>query len=415
MEEIVVGEHAKLVSEMPGANPDSLPLQPIEGSLEALTQIQQVWAKGEAGEGVRVSVFGASHTGADLWTGQIRRILQDRWGDGGHGFVLPAALYKGYRGNDVNLCRTEGWLSDWQGKANGHEDGWLGFAGMSVSSGNPDDFGWVETTHTNPHGRKVEWVDVYYLGSPDGGTLDVSVDGQPAVSIATAATKQGLRRLRIELTDGSHRIAFSPQGDGVVRLFGVSMERGNSGTLVDAMGVRGREARTWLDWNREQWVSGIRAIDPDLVVLAYGTNEAADQSYDMDSYRQDLRKVMGMLREGIGDQTACLLAGPSDRGMKLGGARYAIWDRTAPVAQVQREVAKEFGCGFWDWQEATGGPGSMVAWHFQKEPLAAGDLIHFTRAGYYRLGSALVDAIDAIPESSGGPASAEPPDVAQPD
>jgi lysophospholipase L1-like esterase len=394
---LMVDGSERAVAQLPGSALDQIPPRALEGTPEVLAQIGALMRRGVAGEPVRLSFFGASHVGADFWTGHIRRLLQDRWGDRGHGFVLPAALYSGYRGNDVNLCRTDGWLSDWSGKANGHRDGRLGFAGMSVSSSNAADFGWVETTKTNPHGQAVGWFDVYYLAQPSGGGLELSVDDQPAQVISTAAGAAGLERVRVRVTDGRHRLVLSPVGDGEVRLFGVSMEREGPGVVVDAMGIRGRQAKTWVDWDPPLAQAGLKLLDPDLVVLAYGTNEAADQRYTMTAYEADLRVVLSQLRSRLPASVPCVLVGPSDRGFRLkkDENRFAVWDRTAPVAAVQRDVAGDFNCAFWDWQAATGGPGSMVAWRFVEPALAAPDLIHHTLAGYRWVAEAFVAALDA--------------------
>jgi lysophospholipase L1-like esterase len=134
---------------------------------------------------------------------------------------------------------------------------------------------------------------------------------------------------------------------------------------------------------------------PDLVVLAYGTNEAADQRYTMEEYRADLSAVLTKLRGAVtAEQVPCVLAGPSDRGWKYERGRYAIWDRTRPVAQVQREVAAEHGCAFWDWQAAMGGDGSMIGWYYADPKLGAGDFIHHTRAGYVWIADRFLRALD---------------------
>jgi lysophospholipase L1-like esterase len=158
-------------------------------------------------------------------------------------------------------------------------------------------------------------------------------------------------------------------------------------------------ARTWLAWDRRLVTPAIRTLDPNLVVLAYGTNEAADTDYRMDRYAEDLRRVLAMVRASA-PGAACLLVGPSDRAVEVTrGASWRVWGRTAPVAEVQREVALSSGCSFWDWQQATGGPGSMVAWRMHDPPLAGRDLIHFTQAGYEesadRFLQAWWDAVDA--------------------
>ncbi|MCK6530339.1 GDSL-type esterase/lipase family protein [Myxococcota bacterium] len=392
--EVEVGKDAPGAGSLPGATPEDLPPQPLEGPPEALARIGAVLRRAST-EPVRLSFFGASHTEGDHWTGQIRRVLQARHGDRGHGFVLPAGPVKGYRATDVNLCYTGQWLGDWGGRAKGHGDGLLGPGGVSVGSEDPGQFGWVETTRTNPQGGAVSAFDVFYLSEPRGGTLLLQVDGLPPKEVPTRSDDVALSRVRLEVPDGPHRLKVSPKGDGPVRVFGISMERNGPGVIVDAIGIRGAKASSWLKWDRDMAARGLATLDPDLVVLAYGTNEAADRRYPMDLYRAELRAVLGDLRRALPD-VPCILVGPSDRGVKLRRSRYAIWDRTQPVAQVQREVAPEFGCASWDWQQASGGPGSQIAWLLHDPPLAAPDLIHHTAAGYRAIADRFVAALDAV-------------------
>jgi lysophospholipase L1-like esterase len=381
---------------LPGYDISTLRPQRLEGPPDALSRIRDVFARGDAGGRVRISVYGASHTSNDRFTGRMREVLQKRWGDGGKGHVLPGPLYKWYGGRHISTCWSDGWLSDWQGKANAHRDGLLGHAGMSVSSSHPEEFGWLQTPSRGKTARGVSTFDVYTLGEPGGGTLEVWIDGGERHRIRTDRGSTELIRTRFSVTDGSHRITVSPLGDGEVRIFGISLERQGKGALVDAMGVRGMEARTWLSWEPSLFGPGIRSLAPDLVVLAYGTNEAADQHYSMADYGRDLRQVLGNLKRAAGDDIACILAGPSDRGWDFKDGTFAIWDRTAPVAQVQREVAGEFGCAFWDWQAAMGGPGSMIAWTHRDPALGSKDLIHHSPAGYVFMADRFLAAIDGL-------------------
>lgn len=381
----------------PGQNsfdPNELPPQLLEGDAVDLWRVGEVMRRAAAGERVRMTFFGASHTGGDYWTGHIRRVLQTRYGDGGHGFVLPAALYAGYRGNDVNLCSSDGWFPDYAGAPNSRRDGLLGL-GMTVTAESASDFGWIETTQTNPHGQQVDRYQIFALGQPEGGGLAVAVDTLTPHILQTSQPEQGLVHAMVEVPRGGHRLTLSPVGDGPVQLFGVSMEQQGPGVVVDAIGVRGRQARHMLQWNPQLATEMLSMLSPDLVVLAYGTNEAADSDYDMTAYAGDLRQALQQMRQGA-PHAACVLVGPSDRGVYTRGRRNppSIYERTEPVAQVQREVAPEFGCVFWDWQQATGGPGSMIAWRESEPALAARDLIHFSAAGYAHSAARFVDALD---------------------
>ncbi len=391
MNQITVGGQATDPSTLPGADPSELPHTPLEGSAEDLARVGRVMAAIQADERVRLSFWGASHTSADWWTGHLRRRLQAEHGDEGHGFILPAALYKHYRGADINLCRTDGWKSWWAGRWSDPGSDKLGFGGMAVTSDNPDDFGWLQTTVSNPQGRRVSRYDVFTLRQPSGGTLLAQVDESEVVAIPTLGP-EALQVTRLTVDDGPHRLILRPKGDGEVRIFGVSAERDGSGVIVDTIGIRGREARSWLQWDPELAAQGIAALASDLIVLAYGTNEANDPTYDMDRYRADLRRVLGLMRSGNPD-AACILVGPTDRAKKLAEDSWAVWGRTAPVAQVQREVGPEFGCATWDWQTVTGGPSSMVAWMHSDPAFASKDGIHLTRAGYEWSAERFLDAL----------------------
>ena len=387
-------------SALPTGDPAALPIPPVEGSLEVLRQIRDLFVRGDGGERIRLSFFGDSHTSADWWTGHIRRVLQDRWGDVGHGFIMPAAIYSGYRGQDVNLCSTRGWRADWIGRRGGRGDGLVGFAGMSVSSADPNDFGWVQTTLRNPHGRRAELFRIYALGHSGGGTLRVNVDQTAARILPTTAAEPTLQEMRISVPDGPHRLTVAPAGNGEVRLFGVSMERGGPGVLVDTMGIRGRLAKDWLTWSPTLVAAGLASLDPDLVVLAYGTNEASDTGYSMEEYRVDLEAVVIKLRAMLPESVPCLLVGPPDRAGRTSNG-WTVWSRTAEVAQAQREVALAFGCAFWDWQAATGGPGSIVPWVYRSPPLAARDGVHYTRGGYEIVAEKFLAALEGEPVRAG--------------
>ena len=60
---------------------------------------------------------------------------------------------------------------------------------------------------------------------------------------------------------------------------------------------------------------------------------------------------------------------------------------------VQREVAREQGCAFWDAQAAMGGSGSFGVWMSKK--LAWSDLYHLTNKGLAIIGNTLSDALEA--------------------
>jgi lysophospholipase L1-like esterase len=368
----------------------AVPLEPLRGNARDIARVRA--ALHVTGRTVRVAFWGASHVAGEYFTGEVRRILQDRLGDAGHGFVMPAPPWTGYRGSDVNLCAGGTWVSDFDRRVGGREDGRFGVGGMSVEAIDAASFGWVQTTTTNPHGQRVARFEVEFLQQETGGTLLASLDEQPPVEIAThGPTGPGLAVLRVP--DGPHRLRLSPKGDGPVRLLGTVMERETPGIVVDAMGVNGRTASSWQRWDAELMKAYLDRRRPDVAVLAYGTNEANDASLTDAAYRASLPSTLSRFR-GLLPDTPCVLIGPSDRAKKRKRSTYAVWSRTEPVARIQAEIGPQYGCATWDLQAAMGGPGSILRW-WQAEPtLAAGDLIHLSAAGYQEVARRFVAAVD---------------------
>lgn len=337
---------------------------------DALRRAQR--RKGQA----RIAFYGASHTAADLWTGQLRRLLQDRFGDAGHGFVFPARWNIGYRHQDI-VTSAKGWAVARHKQVNVDPTGDYGLAGLTMTSADPTDWAEVRSTADNEHGRKFSRLELWFRSAPDGGDLIVEVDGKRRV---VATRGDGTAQVASwKLADTSHVVRMHPAGNGPVVLFGLNVDRTAPGVVVDQLGIPGMRADIHLRWHEPNWARMLTARKPDLVVLAYGTNEVADEAEPIEAYRDTWRKVLKRVRSAA-PEAACLLVGPTDRLSKdLAGVKTTL-PRTPAVIAAQKQVAAELGCAHWDAFAAMGGAGSMLAW--QTAGLASVDDVHLTRNGY---------------------------------
>ncbi len=373
---------------------DNVPLEPLRGSESARARVRDALARAATpGSLTRFAAWGASHVAGEFFTGEVRRVLQDRWGDGGHGLLMPAPPWTGYRRNDVNLCAGGTWATDFAARVGGRGDGLLGPTGMRVEPLDANAFAWVSTTASNPHGRSASRLGVLWLRQPGARGLSVSVDGGAPRAVDTSGPT-GPGGLEIHVPDGGHRIEIrGTDGEGPApAVLGVTLER-DAGFVLDAMGVNGRTAASWLAWDERLLADTLAWRAPALIVLAYGTNEAADDRMTSERYRATLRMTLAKVRRVLPD-AACVLVGPSDRGKELRRGDHVIWAPTASIAAVQREVAPEFDCLSWDLQAVTGGQGSVYRW--RESDLAAPDLIHFTAAGYREVARRFVRALDDV-------------------
>jgi len=116
---------------------------------------------------------------------------------------------------------------------------------------------------------------------------------------------------------------------------------------------------------------------PDLIVLAFGTNEAADADWTFAEYRQLLAGILRRLH-ATAPRASILIYGPPDRADLPLAAK-----RMPGVIEAERRAAFEGNAAFWSSYDAMGGPGSMKAW--VARGLGQADRVHFTSAGYVRL------------------------------
>jgi len=337
---------------------------------------------------VRVLFYGSSQTAADYVTTYLREYLQHRFGDGGHGFVALAAPWRTYRHLDVTLKTTKRWHTDHAQRSDRREDGCYGLLGASTSAKRRHD-----RTTVRPDARAAaSRFELQYLMQPKGGHFAVDVDRKPTVTIATAAERMSPGYHELALEQGVHELRIRPRGDGEVRLFGVVMENSSLGVVVDTLGINGARAANHLVWDEALWADAVRRRDPRLYVLAYGGNEAGDTDEDIAQYEHDLRAVLSRFSR-VAPDASCLLVGPGDFPEKGEDGAYRPRERLSQIIAIQRVVASERGCAFWDTQAFMGGPMSMNTWVAAEPAMARDDHLHLTKRGYTRMGMALVDAI----------------------
>ena len=339
----------------------------------------------------RILHYGDSTIASDYVSGTVRRRLQARFGDAGHGFILIANPWEWYFHNDV-LHGSEG---DWKAsKLAGPitPDGYYGLGGVSFGSygGGAALFG---TAARGDFGRKVSRFDLYYLEQPGGGDVELDVKGLPADRFSTRGDAKVSRVHQVHVPDGEAKLAVHAMGGGPVRLFGMALERDTPGVVVDALGSHAAMAVYWQRQDRDHWRDQLALRDPALIVFQYGTNESDLWKLDRDEYEHALAGLIDELRE-VAPHASVLVVAPLDRAEDKGGklsTKAVILDLVA----IQRRVALGHGAGFWCTFDAMGGQDSMARWVKAKPQLGGGDLTHPTPLGAEVLGDMLSDAIVA--------------------
>jgi len=327
------------------------------------------------GAPLRVLHFGDSHTASDDWAAALRSKFQSRFGEGGSGFIHAGRPYSGFRRYDAKASATRGWRPS--GLTNRETDGMHGLAGVSLIAERAG-----EEITLEADGSLVE---LFYLQQPGGGGVLISDSGMELARVSTnGETRAGY--WRAELPSGLHQLSLRTLSSAPVRLFGWVVEK-PGGVTWETLGINGAQADLMLGWNEELLQSHIEHRNPALIVLAYGTNEAARSDWTYETYRAAFREVLSRLRRAA-PTASFLVVGPPDR-MARSRGRWIAYSGLDRISDAQRDACFEAGAAFWNLRAGMGGAASMRTW--VNAGLAQGDFVHFTSAGYRLIGESLFE------------------------
>jgi lysophospholipase L1-like esterase len=333
---------------------------------------------------VRIAHWGDSNVASDLWTQVPRHALQVRFGNGGPGYALPRGHGTWHR--DLRIDSAGRWESrrGGHGRSFGPVDGLWGVAGVAIS---PATYG-ARLEFDVPAG--TEHIELHLLGRPVPGRLEVRVDGGPWEEASTFRPVPTLLRPRLPVRAGSH-VEIRHAG-GRPRVLGVVAEA-DEGVVYDVLGINGHRTAAWLRWDPSLLRDQLSNRPPDLAILSYGGNEALDPALGMGRYEEQLRAAVQRLRT-VAPRASCLLVGPLATCPEHAS-------RMREVTAIQRRVAPEVSCAFWDPSRVMGGHGGLCRRWARFPGMVSGDRLHLGPEGYEAVGrrftEALLDAAAPVP------------------
>lgn len=329
--------------------------------------------------------IGDSHIQADGNTGTTRKLMQQKYGDAGRGLVIPFKLAGTNEPRDYRITSSAPFV-----KATLMRRPYatrMGFTGVSL--------------HPETH----EYSFTVSSGSPCGfftvmsdGNLNVDevlCDNHP-VGFEAEAVPGGIE---VSLDADCKEFTVSLSGDDV-NIYGFDLRNDSHGVLYHAIGNNGA---SYYSYNGlADFGNGLASLDPDLVVVSLGTNEAFGNLND-ESFTSQLNAMIRDIRRNMPD-AKILLTTPSEcqrsvttyvkGGKKRKGRKVTSYQVNGNVARVRRLIL-DFGernnIPVYDFYAVAGGEGASD--HWVEDGLLSRDRIHRTWDGYRLDGQLFYDAL----------------------
>ena len=353
---------------------------------------QKLWqVKNKKDQIARALVWGDSTIAADGIIKDVRRNMQEKFGNAGAGF-LPIALNSAWTIRKEVLRTYSGWKTDnyVYGKLESKRYGLAGMVSSSFSTSSAATLAGPKTKEGRIPSTRYQ---LFYRAQPKGGTFQVDI-GEGPIDIETTSDELEERTIDLYAPKGSEKIDIKTKGDGLVTIYGVALESQSYGVTWETLGVAGASISSMRKQDRIHMHEQVAHRDPALVVYWTGGNELGYPSLKSKTgagYKKVYRNAVKKIRDGH-PQASCLLIGPLDQGAHTANGIQSK-PSLAKLIRFQKEVALEQGCAYWDAQDAMGGTNSFSKWMNHKPKLASSDMSHLTGRGRRIIGETLFDVI----------------------
>jgi len=365
--------------------------------------------------GLVVLHIGDSHTSADFLTGEVRRRLQARYGRGGTGYMTAGHPHAGVRSSQLKITASAGWTYKSLQRPDAQvPQFWLsGYDSIATQPGETMSF-------ASDKPLTFDMIEVEAVGQPGGGAIDIKLDGNVETHYELASTR--IEPIIIRLLPGRgptekvREVTITTTGAGTVTVGSVSIYNNRSGVTYNSVGYVGAQIGLLKKMNEKLFASDLARIDPQIVVLSFGTNEASNEHLDPAQYGKTYEAVVQRIKATL-PRAAIVVVSPPDFN-EIGPAcpkekvaeaschrappelasttgsasptppapaAPCTWHTPAKLQQVrdaQRDIAKRYGLVYWNWGSIMPGECAAHQWVSMNPPLMSRDHVHFTADGY---------------------------------
>jgi lysophospholipase L1-like esterase len=413
LEPAPVALHGKLVAEPPaapapkpvrlaavdtvppiGLDKDVVPVAPVEADADEdanVTPTLEGRAKAALGKrGLVILQIGDSHTAADFLTGELRRRLHARYGRGAPGYFTAGRPHIGVRTDALRITASAGWsYRSLQKPDAAPTEFWL--SGYNAVASAPGEV----MTFASDRPQTFETIEIEALRQPGGGAIDVKLDGMLETTYSLVSSKREPVVIRLlparGATEKMREISIKTKDNGHVSIASVAIYNKRSGVTYNSIGYPGAQASLVNKFSSRLLANDLIRINPQIVVLSFGTNEAFNEKLELASYAEGYERIVEKIKSTL-PGVVIVVIGPPDFGVHAptNGASGAssgdcAWHtpaRIAEIRKIQHDIAERHGLVYWNWASIMPSECGAHRWATASPQLMAKDHVHFTIQGY---------------------------------
>jgi lysophospholipase L1-like esterase len=403
----------RLYAEPTGNGVQAVPARPAEAPAIATERKLVSAGNGERethqDKGITILQLGDSHTADDYFTGEVRRRLQARYGNGGPGYFVAGCPHPAIHHSIIKASCTTGWTyASILKKQPLTPFSLSGFAASATTTGESIS---ISGTTAMPYDR----IEIDTRTGPGRGEIEVSIDNvvrlrqslvaeteapltlsinSPALTGSTRRLIRRLRDLSIKVTEG-----------GLIDVGGVGIFDRSVGVSVSNVGFSGATVGIFDKFDAGVLESELKRLAPDIVILSFGTTEGFHDDIDLDEYRARYLRTLGRIRAALPAAKLVMIL-PSDAQRLPSGCaaeaaqaicdpqmsetevrdsdRVCVWKKPPkldPIRETERDIAQQEKITVWDWSMLMPKSCGAHIWARGRH-LMTGDHVHFTPIGY---------------------------------
>jgi lysophospholipase L1-like esterase len=333
---------------------------------------------------VTILQLGDSHTAADFFTGELRKRLQALFGNGGAGYMAAGKPHAGVRSSTFKVTASSGWTYKSLFKANEPSEFWLsGYNAIASESGQTIAF---ESEQAVP----FDSIEIETVRQPGGGAIDIKLDGRVESHYNLDSESSEPIVIRLDPSkpgDKVKQVAITTTAAGTVNLASVSVFNRRSGLSYNAVGFPGAQVSLLDKFDERVLAAELHRISPNIVVIAFGTNEAVREDLDFDNYANVYERTVLRIQSILPNAVIVIVGPPDSRERSSGSSSCGETGWRAPpalarVREIQEEIAKRHKLVYWNWASVMPEECGAHRWAAASPPLMAKDHVHFTIEGY---------------------------------